>query len=206
MRKVAIAILTVALSIGLAGPASAAKPTRTLSSSSTAQAFWYTFEQLNKTTTRNSVWYVGVYIDSGFSYSDLYREEDTCRTSRRHTICSSTFSFGDIDLSSGTFTMDSTFSTAHLEATYQLQESDQLGNPIGGPVSTSVVTDWTGVGDLQTNGGKSSYCDQFICTRSTFTDDFRQAEANGSINSVDLGETYDAFMAGDTTTTIERLK
>lgn len=206
MRKLAIAVLTVALTVGLAGPASAAKPTRTISSSSTAQAFWYTFEQLNKSTTRNSVWYVGVYTSSDGNYSDLYREEDTCRTSRRHTTCSSTFSFGDIDLSSGTFTMDSTFSSAHLEATYQLQTTDQQGNPIGGPVATAVVTDWTGVGDLQTNGGRSSYCDQFICTRSTFSDSFRQAEATGSINSVDLGDTYDAFMAGDTSTTIERLK
>jgi hypothetical protein len=87
-----------------------------------------------------------------------------------------------------------------------LQTQDQSGKPIGGPVATSVVTDWTAVGALQTNGGRSSYCDAFICTRSTFSDTYQNAEATGSINGSNLGDTYDAFMAGDTTTTIDRLK
>lgn len=207
MRKVSVLILGFALTMGIAAPAQAAKPTRTTSQSASANAFWYTTEQPSRNTYRTTVWYVGVYQSTDGTWSDLYSDVTTCRITPRGERCESEFLFGFSDLSAGVFTMDASgLTAAHLENTYLVDTYDARGSLTAGSVPVSVVADWTGVGDVFRNGGRFSYCDSFICIRGTFDDAYRSAEATGSIDGAALGETYDAWLSSSTSRTIERVR
>jgi len=206
MRKVFTLGFGVVLAVSLAAPSYAAKPTKTIYASSSANAFWYSTEQVSRNTVRNTTWYLGVYSSTDGIFSDLYQDVETCRFSRRSVTCSYTSRYGASDLSDGAFTMDAEgLTAAHIEGTYVLEEYDSNGRLVGS-TPTTAVADLEGIGDIQTNGGKSTYCDNFICIRTTFSDSFRQAEATGSVNGVDLGETYDAYLSNSSATEIDRLK
>jgi hypothetical protein len=207
MRKLFVLVLCVLMTVGLAAPSRAAKPTRSTYASSSVNAFWYFSDQIARNTTRDTVWYVGAYVDQdGAVFSDLYVETQTCRSVRNRTTCEFSSKYGYSDLSDGVFTLDTVnLTAAHIEGTYVLEEYDSRGRLIGS-TPTSIVADIEGTGDIQNSGGKSTYCDPFICIRSTFVDRFRQAEATGTVNGTDLGETYDANIANSTYTEVDRLK
>jgi hypothetical protein len=207
MRKLLILFLGAFLTLGLAAPSQAAKPTRSTYASSSTNAFWYFTDQIARNTTRDTVWYVGAYVDQdGAVFSDLYVETETCRTARNRVTCEFSSKYGYSDLSDGVFSLDATnLTAAHIEGTYALEEYDSRGRLVSS-TPTSIVADITGIGDIQTSGGKSTYCDPFVCIRSTFADRFRQAVASGTVNGTDLGETYDANIANSTYTEVDRLK
>jgi hypothetical protein len=140
-------------------------------------------------------------------FSDLYQEVIVCRTSRRGETCmTDAFRYGDSDLSGQTFTIDDKGLTqAHIDAVYALQEFDSFGNPVGDPVPTHIVADWTGIGDLAKQKGKFSYRSGCSVFRYSFNGLFRQAEATGSVEGSDIGETYDAWMSTDSSTSLERV-
>lgn len=203
MRKLFVLALGCSMLLGIAAPAHAGKPTRTTYSSASANAFWYSFEQVSRTTTRSTVWYVGVYASTDGTFSDLYREITTCRRDR----CSSVFAIGFSDLSNDVFTIDSSgLMGAHIDATYVLESFDDSRRSTGTTETVHIVADWEGVGTVEQNGGSYSYRDDFISIRATFEDAFRAAEATGSVNDADLGETYDAYLAASTSTSVERVR
>jgi hypothetical protein len=197
MRKVAILTLAIALLAVAAGSAQASKPTRTRSASVSANAFWYTTEWLSATSYRSTVWYVGVYQETGETYSDLYFDSSICEVTPPEDTCTSESSrYGFSDLNGDTFTIDAKgLTSAHLDAVYDLQAFDADFNPIGDPVATHIVTDWTGVGSLSRE--KSSYSIHTPCGVFRYTSKGvnRGAEATGSLDGTDLGETYDAYLA-----------
>lgn len=203
MKKLFVLALGAVMLAGAAAPAHAAKPTRTTYSSSSANSFWYGFEQLSRTTTRSTVWYVGVYSSSDGTFSDLYRETTTCRRDR----CSSVFAIGFNDLSGDVFSMDADgLTSAHLDATYVLDVYDGGRRSTGTTETVHIVADWEGLGDIQTSGGSFSYRDDFISIRGSFEDSFRGAEATATTNGTDLGETYDAYLAASSSTSVERIR
>jgi hypothetical protein len=201
MRKVAILALAVALVA--AGAAQAGKPTK--STNVSANAFWYTTEWLSQTSYRSTVWYVGVYQDSGETFSDFYFDSSICEVTPPEDECTFEASrYGFSDLTNDTFTIDAKdLTTAHLDAVYDLQDYDADFNPVGDPVATHIVTDWTGVGSRFRE--KSSYSVHTPCgvVRYTSKGVNRSAEATGSIDGTDLGETYDAYLATGTSRTFE---
>jgi hypothetical protein len=207
MRRSFVLIGAVALMALLAPQAIAAPPSISFnrSASITAQAFWYFHDQLSKTSYSDSVWYVGVYGSGSSLFSDLYKDVQTCKVSRRGTTCTDTFSYGDTDLTSQNFTIDSRqLTSAHLDATYQLQAFDQYGNPSGTPTQAHVVADWTGTGSLTKTSENDTF--RFGCSMFRFSSRglFRNATATGSINDSDLGSTTDSFMATSTETDFQR--
>ena len=126
MRKIAILILAIALLAVVAGPAQAGKATKTKTASLSANAFWYTTEWLSQTSYRSTVWYVGVYQDSGETFSDLYFDSSICEVTPPEDTCTSESSrYGFSDLSGQTFTLDAKeLDSAHLDAVYELQDYD----------------------------------------------------------------------------------
>jgi hypothetical protein len=207
MRRSLIFLVAAASMVALAPQAVAAPPSLSFnrSSSITAQAFWYSHQELSKTSYADSVWYVGVYGSSSSLYSDLYKDVETCKVSRKGTSCTDTFLYGDTDLTSQNFTIDSRqLTSAHLDATYQLQAFDQYGNPSGSPTQAHVVADWTGTGNLTKTSESDTY--RFGCSMFRFSSRglFRNATATGSINNADLGSTTDAFMATSAETDFQR--
>jgi len=205
MRKIAILALAVAMLTVAVGPADAGKPTRTRSTNLSANAFWYTTETISPTTYRTSVWYVGVYQSSEGTFSDLYFDSSICEVTPPEDTCTSESSrYGFSDLSGQTFTIDAkSLTAAHLDAVYDLQEYDADFNPVGDPVATHIVTDWTGIGPLYRE--KSSYSVHTPCgiVRYTSKGVNRGAEATGSVDGLDLGETYDAYLATGTSRSFE---
>jgi hypothetical protein len=137
MRKVAILALAVALVA--AGAAQAGKPTK--STNVSANAFWYTTEWLSQTSYRSTVWYVGVYQDSGETFSDFYFDSSICEVTPPEDECTFEASrYGFSDLTNDTFTIDAKdLTTAHLDAVYDLQDYDADFNPVGDPVATHIV-------------------------------------------------------------------
>jgi hypothetical protein len=207
MRRSFVLVAAAAMLVALAPQAVAAPPSLSFnrSSSITAQSFWYSHQQLSKSSYSDSVWYVGVYGSGSFLYSDLYKDVETCKVSHKGTSCTDTFLYGDTDLTSQNFTIDaSQLTSANLDAVYQLQAYDQYGNPSGSPAQTHVVADWTGNGSLTRTSENDTY--RFGCSMFRFSSRglFRNAEATGSINGSDLGTTTDAFMATSTETDFER--
>jgi hypothetical protein len=202
MQKFLVSVLTVGMLVGLGGTAQAQRDRYT---SSTAQAFWYDREDLTSDTYTLTVWYVGVYSDEGGGggggfFSDLYQEVDRCEVGQRFDRCRNvSFEVGYTDLSRDgeTFTFDTSgLTVAHLESTYKLQSYDENGNPVGDPEVYSVVTDWTGKGDLTRSHESYSFhqgCTHFTTHVKGLS---RRAVATGSLNgTTDLGTTRDAFMA-----------
>ena len=202
MRRSILLVLASSLVLALGAPAEAAKPTRTTYDAVNANAFWYFEEQVSANTVKRTTWYVGVSQSSEGTWSDLYVDTSTCTVGRRGERCTYESLFGFTDLSGGTFTIDEDGLTgAHLEETYLLQ-SWENGEPTEG-VPTTIVADWTGVGELQENSGRSSYCDNFWCSRSTWDEASRSAEAVGVVNGEELGETYDAYLSSYHSVTTE---
>jgi hypothetical protein len=205
MRKVAILALAIALLAVAAGPAQASKPTKTKSADVSANAFWYTTEWLSETSYRSRVWYVGVYQSSEGTFSDLYFDSSICEVTPPEDTCTSEASrYGFSDLTGQTFTIDAKgLTTAHIDAVYDLQEYDADFNPVGDPVATHIVTDWTGVGSLSRE--KSSYSLHTPCGVIRYKSNglSRSAEATGSIDGADLGETYDAYLSTGTSRSFE---
>jgi hypothetical protein len=206
MRKIGLLFIGLVVALGVVAPSVAAPPTRTTSESASANAFWYFTEHPNSRTTVNRTWYVGVFVDQYGTFSDLYEDVETCVTRGRRTNCTYSSRYGFSDLSDGVFTIDREGLTeSHLEATYNLERYDDNGNLVDSePVA--IVADWEGIGDIQTSSGKSTYCDPYFCFRSTFTNSFRSAEATGTVNGADLGETYDAYLSDGASRDVERQK
>lgn len=196
MRRSILLVLAAAFVLGIAAPAQA-KPTKTVYDSVNANAFWTSVEQVSATQTVRTTWYVGVYKSTDGTFSDLYVETATCTSAAtpKEEDCTYEYMSGYTDLSTGVFTIDEAdLTTAHLEETYLLQSWDENGNPVD-EMTASIVTDWTGEGETHRNSGKSSYCDSFTCYKSRFEEASRSAEAVGTINGDDLGETYDAWLS-----------
>jgi hypothetical protein len=195
MRKLGLLFIGVVLALGVVAPSTAAPPTKNKGTNASANAFWYFTETPARNTVVNTVWYVGVYQSSDGIWSDLYQDVSTCVTHGRRESCTYTSRYGFSDLSDGVFTIDADgLTAAHIEGTYNLETYDDNGNAVGSD-PTSIVADLEGIGDINTSGGRSTYCDDFACFRITFEDAYRQAEATGTVDGVDLGETYDAFLS-----------
>lgn len=195
MRRWILLTLVSAFVLALGAPAQAAKPTKTTYDSVSANAFWTTEEQLSPTTIERTTWYVGVYQSTDGTFSDLYVDTSTCTQGPRGENCTYESMSGYSDLSNAVFTIDDeNLTVAHLEETYLLESWDKDGNPSESFPAT-IVADWTGVGEIERNSGKSSYCDKYFCYKSTFEDAFRSAEAVGTVNGENLGETYDAYLS-----------
>lgn len=195
MRRWILLTLASALVLAIGAPAQAAKPTKTTYDSVSANAFWTTEEQLSPTTIKRTTWYVGVYQSTDGTFSDLYVDTSTCTQGRRGESCTYESMSGYSDLTEAVFTIDGEeLTSAHLEETYLLESWDKDGNP-SEPVPATIVADWTGIGEIDRNSGKSSYCDSYFCYRSRFEDAIRSAEAVGTVNGEDLGETYDASLS-----------
>jgi hypothetical protein len=203
MRKVAILTFAIALLAVAASPAQANKPTK--SADLSANAFWYTTETLSATSYRSTVWYVGVYQSREGTFSDLYFDSSICEVTPPEDTCTSEASrYGFSDLTGDTFTIDAKgLTTAHIDAVYDLQEYDADFNPVGDPVATHIVTDWTGEGSLSRE--KSSYSLHTPCGVIRYKSNgvSRSAEATGSIDGADLGETYDAYLSTGTSRSFE---
>ena len=195
MRRIILLALASSFVLALGGPADAAKPTRTVHDSVSANAFWYFEEQPARNTIVRTTWYVGVYSSTDGTWSDLYVDTSTCTIGRRGETCTYESRFGFSDLSGGSFSIDADgLTSAHLEETYLLQSWDEKGEATDA-VPTTIVADWTGVGQIEENSGRSSYCDNFWCSRSTWDEASRSAEAVGVVDGDDLGETYDAYLS-----------
>jgi hypothetical protein len=206
MRKIAILAFAIAFLALAAGPAQASKPTKTKSADSSANAFWYTTEWLSDTTYRSTVWYVGVYQSSEGTFSDLYFDSSVCEVTPPEDTCTSESSrYGFSDLSGQAFTMDvKELTSAHLDAVYDLQTYDADFNPVGDPVATRIVTDWTGAGSLSRE--KSSYSIHTGCGVISYKSNgvSRLATATGSLDGTDLGETDDGYLAKGASRSMDR--
>ncbi|MFY9586225.1 MAG: hypothetical protein WAT66_02080 [Actinomycetota bacterium] len=206
MRKLGLLFIGVVLALGVIAPANAAKPTRTQSANSSANAFWYFTDSPARNTVRNTVWYVGVFASNDGIWSDLYQDVETCVTRGHRTTCTYTSRYGFSDLSDGVFTIDADgLTVAHVEGTYNLETYDENGNLVSSD-PTAIVADFEGIGEIFQNSGRSTYCDQFICFRTTFTDASRSAAATGTVNGADLGETYDAYLSSGASREVVREK
>jgi hypothetical protein len=195
MRRFVLLFIGVVLAFGVVAPGMAAPPTKSKGTSASANAFWYFTETPSRNTVVNRVWYVGVFGGSNGIWSDLYEEVETCVTRGRRTNCTYSSRYGFSDLSDGVFTIDEEgLTVAHIEGTYNLETYDEDGNLVSVD-PTTIVADFEGIGEIQTSGGRQTYCDQFVCFRTTFEDAFRQAEAYGTVDGFDLGETYDAWLS-----------
>jgi hypothetical protein len=207
MRKIAVLALALTFLAVAAAPTQAAKPTRTRSQDVSANAFWYTNEPISATSYRSTVWYVGVYRSGEETFSDLYFDSSICEITPPEDTCTPESSrYGYSDLTGQTFTMDTReLASAHLDAVYDLQEYDADFNPVGDPVATHIVTDWTGIGTLSRE--KSSYKVTTPCgiVRYTSKGLNRGAEATGELEGTDLGETYDAYLATGASRSFERI-
>jgi hypothetical protein len=189
------------LCLGLAAPAQAAP---TITNAGSANAFWETYEQVSHTTYRVTTWYVGVSSGSDGTFSDVYKDVAVCEIGHHEeggcTLESS--SYGARELNTDQFTIDGVLlDSAHLDAVYDMQANDAEGNPIGDPVATRVVADWTGDGVTERDRGANVYssgCTVFI---GAFAGASRNAEASGTFGGHDLGETYGAglgaFLSAD---------
>jgi hypothetical protein len=206
MRKIAILAFAIALLALAAGPAQASKPTKTKSADSSANAFWYTTEWLSQTSYRSTVWYVGVYQSADGTFSDLYFDSSICEVTPPEDTCTSESSrYGYSDLAGQTFTLDvKGLTSAHLDAVYDVQAYDADYNPVGDPVAMHIVTDWTGVGLLSRE--KSSYSIHTRCGVILYKTNgvSRLAEATGSLEGTDLGETDDAYLSRGASRSVDR--
>lgn len=196
MRRSILLVLASSMVLALGAPAQAAKPVKTTYDSVNANAFWYFEDQLSPTTVKRTTWYVGVYRSTDGTFSDLYVETATCTTGKRGETCTweSLYGYGDPS-DTDSFTIDDDgLTAAHLDETYVLRSYDENGEP-GQEMTVAIVADWTGIDEIQTSSGKSSYCDDFSCSKSRWEDSFRSAEAEATVNGDELGETYDASLA-----------
>jgi hypothetical protein len=206
MRKATIVAFVIALSAIAAGPALAGKPTNTKSYDRGANAFWYTKQWLSATHYRSTVWYVGVYQSSDGTFSDLYFDSSVCEVTPPEDTCRIEFSrYGFRRLRGDAFTIDAKrLASAHLDAVYRLQAYDADYNPVGDPVRTHIVTDWTGIGSLTRE--QSSYSLHTPCGTIRYRTNgiSRLAEATGSLEGTDLGETDDGYLAKGVSRSIDR--
>jgi hypothetical protein len=90
-----------------------------------------------------------------------------------------------------------------FDAVYDLQEYDADFNPVGDPVAMRIVTNWTGMGSLSREKSSDSIHAPCGVIQYTSRGVSRAAEATGSLDGVDLGETYDAYLARGTSRSVE---
>ncbi len=204
MRRVIVIAVALAAMLAIASPAHAGKPVKTTTNSASANAFWYSFEEVSRNTYRETVWYVGVYSDDYGTFSDLYRTTTTCRVSGGGQRCTEDFAYGYAE--GAAFSMGADLESAHLDGTYVLEVYDGRRHSTGETQTVRAIADWEGTGEVQTSGGSFSYRDEFISIRGSFDDAFRTAEAYATVGGVSLGETYDAYLSSSTSTTVERTR
>jgi hypothetical protein len=201
MRRIAVFVFGLALLGALAAPAQAVKPTRF--TETTAEAFWTTRQDLTATTYQLTTWSVGVFAstDGTSKFSDLYQDVELCTVDPNGDICNEVSSkFGGTDFSGlgDTFTMDfANLSTAHLEATYQVQAFDQNGNPVGSAETDHIVADWTGTGVITKSRERFSFHSRCIHFSAKTKGRMRPADATGTLNGTSLGTTSTTFFGGD---------
>jgi hypothetical protein len=201
MKKRLLLTLGLLLCLGLSVPAHAAP---TVTNAGSANAFWESYQHISQGKFRVTTWYVGVYSSAEGAFSDVYKDVALCtdRDDEESGCVSESSSYGATELSSAQFTIDPIMlESAHLEAVYQMQSYDTEGNPIGAPVATPVVADWTGDGTTERDRGASVYSSGCTVYVGAYAGASRNAEASGSFGSHDLGETYGAnlgsFLATD---------
>ena len=207
MRAKALLICAALLVISGAAPAQAAKPDRYESEDASANAFWYDTEQVSKNTYRTVTTYVGVYesSDGEGAWADVYRDVETCRVTRRGDDCQYTEEFyADAFLSEDQFSISEDLSSAHLDAVFELYNYDERGRQTGSPDTIHVITDWTGIGDVEESRETYTYQSDCFSYRSTYDSSSRSAEATGSIDGEDLGVTEDAWLGYSSSRTTER--
>lgn len=198
MRRLLALLVGATLAASIALPATAKKPVRDGYESVSANAFWYTNENLGGGSTRTTVWYVGVYKSGIDVFADLYEDVYVCDAAENCTTESSRFGYSD--LSDGTFTIDSAdLTAAHIDAVFDLQAYDENWEPVGDPEPTHIVADWTGDGDLMKGRGSFTWKQKCFSYRERFRDASRSAEATGMVGTMDLGETYDAWLSAGST-------
>lgn len=203
MRRILLFALVATSLLAAALPAHA-KPVRSTSTYGSANAFWYDAEQVGRNTVRYTTWYVGAYDGEWGASVDVYQDVAECRTTGRNESCTWTSRWGWADLAPGQFSLAGDLSSARLEASVDLYTFDQAGRRQARPETVSVVTEWTGTGDLERNRGSFSYRSSCFSYRETFRGAFRSAEAVGSVGDTDLGATVDAYLSNSTSRTFER--
>lgn len=195
MRRLFALLIGATLAASLALPATAKKPVRDGYESVSANAFWFTEEDLGGGSTRTTVWYVGVYLSGTYVFSDLYEDVYVCDASGE-TCTTESSRFGFSDLSDGTFTIDKQdLTAAHIDAVYDLQAYDGNWEPVGDPEPTHIVADWAGTGTLMKGKGSFTWKQKCFSYRERFRDASRSAEATGMVDTMDLGETHDAWLS-----------
>jgi hypothetical protein len=195
MRKLFVLIVTGTIALGISLPASAAtrsKPASYSSSARSADAFWTTTRALSATTYRQTVWYIGVYQSSDYTYSDAYKTVVDCTKELGEDYDECTlvsYAYGDSNLDGQTFTFGKRLSAAHLEATYAMNTYDGKRGDSGRSFSIDVIVDWTGAGQLQRSHGTSTYRSGCYLVHESSRGAWRDATATGSINGRARGTT-----------------
>jgi hypothetical protein len=142
---------------------------------------------------------VGIYQDTDGIWSDLYESVSKChRVDGRRRCAQVLRRYGDIhDLGTGSFTVASDLSEAHLEATYRLQT--WRGHHLQrGRTTWSTSTDFEGTGELEKFASSESYSTDCFTYRYRSHGVSRTGEAIGTLTGPDgvtrdLGETYSAW-------------
>ena len=202
MRAKLLSICAVLLVLCVAAPATAAKPSRYNTKEASANAFWYETQQVSKNTTRSVVTYVGVYesSDGDSAYADVYRDVETCKVTKRSEECDYTSElYGEAYLSGDEFSIADDLSSAHLDADFELYSDS--GDSTG---TVHVVTDWTGIGEVDSSRETYNFHSDCFSYRQTYNSSNRSAEAEGSLDDADLGETYDAWIGISSSRSTER--
>lgn len=198
MRRLLVAGVVVGMLMPLGAPGSVAAGERYQSQS--LNAFWHSRKRVDADTYLRTTWYAGIYESGEGLWSDLYRQVQRCREREGRDRCrSDSFAYGEInDLGSGSFSIDSRLSAAHLEATYRLHTRED-----GERVSLGrahLVADLEGIGDVtrsRDSGSSHSRCDHY---RYSGKWRYRRAVARGTLDfrgarDTDLGTTRVASIA-----------
>jgi hypothetical protein len=206
MRVKALLICAALLVVASAAPAEARRPNRYESEDASANAFWYQTEQLSKSSYQTVVTYVGVYesSDGEGAWADVYRDVERCRVTRRGEDCQYVSEFyADAFLSPDQFSIAEDLSSAHLDAVFELYSYDDRGRNTGSD-SIHVVTDWSGVGEVDESRETYTFHSDCFSYRSTYDSTSRSAEATGSVDEEDLGQTSDAWLGYSSSRSTER--
>jgi hypothetical protein len=156
MRRVLASVVGVMLLLPLGALGARAAPEKY--PSKFFNAYWNTRAKIDSTDYKKIQWYSGVY-DSGDGnfWSDLYRSVQRCEKRDGPDRChGGSFWYGDInDLGDGTFTMDSTLTTGHLDATYRLHTWQNGQRILIG--KTAISVDLVGTGDVTRSSESYTY-------------------------------------------------
>lgn len=203
MRRLMVLLLGAVLVLPLGGPARAAQPEVSRWDSAGLNAFWYLTRELEGRAYLEIVWYVGVYQSTDEVFSDLYQSVVRCEREPGRDPCRSVrFSIGYSDLEGATFSVDRRLNEGFLDETYRLTTRHRNGDRTRS--RAHIVAELEGVGDVSRY--RESYRSGSGCTlvRYDFRGASRQAEAYGSVNGNDIGETYDAWLSRGGSVSFER--